>query len=133
MAFGIHSGFGASLLYVEDKDFFKQLEGNISVRSTNAKFSKIAFDQKHEQVNKEIKSRNGFINLVNNEDKTFLRKLELCSGEIHEFLDRVEKKEVKTNHKEESETFRKAYNKNCNQVYKMMKVNPFICTPSFKK
>ena len=70
----------------------------MSVTTTDAKFSKIAYDHKHEQIIKEIKSRGGCINLANKEDKTFLRKLELCSGEIHHYLENVENKEVSSKH-----------------------------------
>ena len=59
----------------------------------------MAFDQRHEQVNKEIKSRSGYINLNNKEDKTFLRKLELCSGEIHEYLKDFGRKNLHPNTK----------------------------------
>ena len=86
------------LLSIEDPHFLKTIGENVSVTTTDAKFSKIAFDHKHEQINKEIKSRSGYINLANKEDKTFLRKLELCSGEIHHYLENVENKEVSSKH-----------------------------------
>ena len=85
----------------------------MSVTTTDAKFSKIAYDHKHEQIIKEIKSRGGCINLANKEDKTFLRKLELCSGEIHHYLENVENKEVSTKHKEESPQFCREHVKHC--------------------
>ena len=66
--------------------------------------------------------------MVNKEDQTFQRKLELCSGEIHEYLDRVEQKSVNATHKEEAASFRKTYMKHCGQVYNMMTVNPFQAT-----
>ena len=41
----------------------------------------IAYNQKHEQINNKIKATNDYINIVNPEEKYFLRKLELCSAE----------------------------------------------------
>ena len=45
----------------------------------------MAYDQKHEQNNKAIKATSGYINLVHKEDKSFLRKLELCSSENFQY------------------------------------------------
>ena len=60
------------LLYIEDKECFDEIGKHLSVRSTDTEFSKVAYDQRHEQNNKVIKARNGYINLTNKEDKTFL-------------------------------------------------------------
>ena len=57
------------------------------VKGSIAPYSKIAFDQKHEQNNKTINSESGYINMVNMEDKEYLRKLEICFPEIHAFLE----------------------------------------------
>ena len=67
-----------------------------------AGFSKIAFDQKHEMNNKAIKSRNGYINLVNAKDSSFLRKIEVCSAEVHNLLEDFDDIERSSKHKEES-------------------------------
>ena len=61
----------------------------MSVCTSNAEFSDIAFDHKHEQMNKEIKSTCGYINLVYKEDHDFLRKLEVCCPEINQFLSEI--------------------------------------------
>ena len=116
------------LLSIEDPYLFKTIGENVSVTTTDAKFSKMAFDQKHEQMNKEIKSRSGYINLANKEDKTFLRKLELCSGEIHHYLENVECRKISSKHKEESPQFCKEYIKHCDQVFNLIKQNPFQAT-----
>ena len=43
--------------------------GKFAVRSTCTGFSKMAFDQALKQNNKAIKATNGFINVVNQENK----------------------------------------------------------------
>ena len=57
------------------------------VKSFIAPSSKIALDQKYEQNNKTIKLESEYINMVNMEDKEYLRKLEICFPEIHAFLE----------------------------------------------
>ena len=74
------------VLSVENRDLFESLGKNLGVQTSNAGFSKIAFDQKHEMNNKAIESRNGYINLVNAKDSSFLRKIEVCSAEVHNLL-----------------------------------------------
>ena len=71
---------------MENRDLFESLGKNLGVQTSNSGFSKIAFDQKHEMNNKAIKSRNGYINLVNAKDSSFLRKIEVCSAEVHNLL-----------------------------------------------
>ena len=74
------------LLSVENSDLFDSLENNLGVRTSKADFSKIAFDHKHEMNNRAIKSRSGYIDLVNKDDAAFLRKLEICSAEVHNLV-----------------------------------------------
>ena len=93
------------LLYIEDKECFDELGKHLSVRSTDTEFSKVAYDQRHEQNNKVIKARYGYINLTNKENKTFLRKLELCSSEVYQFLDKVEQRSEDVKHKEQRTSF----------------------------
>ena len=57
------------------------------MQTSNAGFSKIAYDQKHEMNNKAIKSRGGYIDLVNAKDVSFLRKVEICSAEVYNLLE----------------------------------------------
>ena len=45
--------------------------GYFAVNSVGLQFSKIAYDQKHEHNNKEVKSSSGYINLANKEDLDF--------------------------------------------------------------
>ena len=52
--------------YGDNPELFSQLSSHISVTTTNAKFSRIAYDHKHEKNNKCIKSTSGYINLVTN-------------------------------------------------------------------
>ena len=108
-------------LHTENKGLFDDIGKHLSVRSTDAEFSKVAYDQN----NKIVKARNGCINLVNKEDKTFLRKLEFCSSEVHQFFDQVEQTSEKVHHKEEREKFDNTYVKHCNKVFSMMTVHPF--------
>ena len=75
-------------LTVENPTLFKGFQdGKFVVKSSIAPYSKIAFDQKHEQNNKTIKSESVYINMVNMEDKEYLRKLEICFPVIHAFLE----------------------------------------------
>ena len=59
------------LLSVENSDLFDSLENNLGVRMSKAGFSKIAYDHKHEMKNRAIKSRSGYIDLVNKDDAAF--------------------------------------------------------------
>ena len=73
------------VLSVENPELYEELTKNMSACTSSSNFSNMAFDQKHEQNHKEIKSTSGYINLVNNEDREFLRKLEMCSPEMRYF------------------------------------------------
>ena len=73
-----------------------------------------------------------YINHVNKEDKTFLRKLETCSGEVHHYLESFEainqghtSHGSVDNHKEESVHFNVTFLTACNKVYRQMSINPF--------
>ena len=66
------------LLKVSDPVLYHSFsKGYFVTRKTDAAFSKIAFDHVHEQNNKIIKSRAGFLNLLNNDDTVFLCKMEI--------------------------------------------------------
>ena len=53
---------------------FKEfVAGKFSIQSMETKFSKMAFDQCHEQNNKKIKATSGYINIVNQKNENFLR------------------------------------------------------------
>ena len=60
------------LLCVENPDMFNSTGNNLGVRTSKAGFSEIAYDQKHEMNNKTIKSRGGYINLVNTKDTSII-------------------------------------------------------------
>ena len=65
--------------------------------TTGLPFSKIDFDQTQEHNNKRVKSTAGYIDLVNNEDKKYLRKLEDCLPEMHDYLSNIKaEKKAKT-------------------------------------
>ena len=109
------------VMSVQNRKLFDDLSHNLSVTSTNTPFSKIAYDQCHEQNNKDIKSSSGYINLVNNEDTSYLRKLEICLPEFHHFLDTKESKQSHEDkpmkHKEQYDSFIRRYMKDCKKVY----------------
>ena len=114
----------------QDEGLFNEISKNLSVRTSSAKFSRMAHDQKHEHNNKWIKSQAGYINLVNKEEKTFLRKLETCTGEVHHYLESFENrsgisKQTKDTHKEDSVVFNTTFVFSCYKVYRQMKINPF--------
>ena len=105
--------------------FFWVAENNLGVRTSKAGFSKIAYDQKHEMNNKTIKSRGGYINLVNTKDTSNLRKIEICYAEVNELLKDWDETIGTTKHKEKSSTFNKTFLSHCNQVFAQMTINPF--------
>ena len=113
------------ILSVENSDLFESLGKNLGVKTSNAGFSRIAYDQRHEMNNKAIKARTGYINLVNSKDASFMRKLEICSAEVHDLLEDLDETTGTSKHKEESSTFNKTFLAHCNQVYGKMSVNPF--------
>ena len=69
-------------------DEFKK--GNFVVNTCGNSFSKIAMDQAQEHNSKKTRSVSGYINLVNQEDKELLEKIELCWSEIHQYLESFE-------------------------------------------
>ena len=113
------------LLRVENPDMFNSIGNNLGVRTSKAGFSKIAYDQKHEMNNKTIKSRGGYIDLVNTKDTSYLRKIEICYAEVNELLEDLDDTIGTTKHKEESSTFNKTFLSHCNQVFAKMTINPF--------
>ena len=53
------------VFYVKNIGVFEMIWKNLGVRTSNADFSKVSFNQRQEMNNKAIKVRNGYINLVN--------------------------------------------------------------------
>ena len=106
------------VLSVENPSLYAQLSEHMYVCTSNAEFSDIAFDHKHEQMNKEIRSTSGFINLVNKEDQDFLRKLEVCCPEINQFLSEIGTEDVKIpKHKEQTASFVQNFVQDCQRLY----------------
>ena len=97
MAVSVCPGFVAS---IEISKLFGELSMHLTVSSTCANYSKIAYGQKCKNNNKIIKSTRSYINLVNKEDSSHFRKFEICLPEI--LLEKVDPNEMETKHKEES-------------------------------
>ena len=66
-------------------DEFKK--GNFEVNTRGNSFSKFTMSQAQKHCNKKIKSVSGCINLVNQENKKLLQKIELCWAENHQYLE----------------------------------------------
>ena len=119
----------------DNNNFFEELSQHMSVRTTNSKFNGVAYDQKHENNNKEIKSTGGYINLVNKDDKiikTHLRKLEICLPEVLQYLEMVEGQTGTSKHKEETDSFSAKLLRDCKTVSSRIETNPFL-EETFKK
>ena len=122
----------ASVNHPDDNNVFKDISNHLSVRSTNSQFNGVAYDQKHENNNKHIKSTGGYIDLVNREDKAHMRKLEICLPEVLQYLENCEGKKSKTKHKEQSDLFSSRFLKDCKTILDHMTTNPFS-EDNFKK
>ena len=117
----------ASVYHPDDNNnLFRDISNHLSVKSTNSTFNGVSYDQKHENNNKYIKSTGGYIDLVNRDDKSQMRKLEICLPEVLQYLDRVEGKTKKTKHKEELDTFSKKFVEDSRKVFSKISTNPFV-------
>ena len=119
------------MLKVKDNELYRHFEaGFFTVMKSKTAFSKMAYDQCHEQNNKVMKSKSGIVDLLNKEDTAFLRRLELASPEIQEYLHEIENVEDKQArpHKEASPTFVLKYIGDCRAVYNRFTTNPFLDT-----
>ena len=112
-------------------DEFKK--GNFVVNTCGNSFSKITMDQTQEHNNKKIKSVSGYINLVNQEDKKLLEKIELCWPEILQCLESFKGRPVAQGHKEKTSMFVATFNKDCIKVYENILMNPFSTNSQFYK
>ena len=79
------------------------LKGKFSVQKSNRKFSRIAADQNHEQMNAKIKEVGGAIGLTENE--TALQRWLICGPEISQLLDEFEIINEGVNHVREHHDF----------------------------
>ena len=62
------------------------------------------------------------------EDKRFLKKIELCWPEIHQYLVDIEGHPEAQGHQEKSDAFITAFNKDCSKVSEKVITNPFSTT-----
>ena len=129
------SVFIQDLLCLPEKNptlFPEFMGGSFAVNKTVGPFSGMAFDQAHEQNNRTVKAKNGYIDLLNKEDRQFLKKLELALPGICEFLESVEGPDVPQRHKEQSAGFILKFVKDVTTVESGFKNNPFA-GKEFKK
>ena len=75
--------------------------------------------------NKTIKSRSGYIDLVNMKDTSYLRKMEICYAEVNKLLEDLDDTIGTTKYEEESLIFNKTFLSHCNKVFATMTINPF--------
>ena len=123
--------YDLKILPVKFPDLHKEFEsGKFVVNTKGNDFSKIALDQAQEHCNKKIKSTAGYIDLVNYDDKEFLRKLELCLPEMHQYLTNFECSSsfINQRHKESSKSFNIKFIEDCKKVYSKILTNPFSCS-----
>ena len=118
------------LLKIKDPKLFGNfMKGFFVAKKTSTQYSKIGFDQVLEQFNEKIKSSSGITDLLNKEDKEFMRKVEHVLPEIQDYLERVETNDQKViKHKEEMDSFIKKIISDCLKVYKAISSNPFSLT-----
>ena len=79
------------------------LKGKFSMQKSNRKFSRIATDQNHEQMNAKFKWVDGAIGLTENE--TALQRWLVCGPEISRLLDEFESINEGVNHMREHHDF----------------------------
>ena len=99
------------------------------MKKTHKLCSRMAFDQALEQNNKITKSRAGFVDLLNKENTSFLRKLENIMPEVNDFLGRIRdnsKGQSQLRLKEAMQSFVKKYLADCRLVLKKVTENPFV-------
>ena len=105
---------------------FKEfLSGSFAVNTRGNPFSKIACDQKQEHNIKVIKSDTGYLDIINQEDQKFFRKLELALPEIQRYLAEVEDQDLAHGHKEMLDSFKETFSSHTLKVYQGILTNPF--------
>ena len=115
------------LLKTKDPELFAMFQKGYFVVKKTISFSKMGYNQALEQCNKNIKSSSGISNLLNNQDRDFLRKLEHVLPEFQDYLENVEEssKSKTMKHKEESPKFISTYLSDSFKVWKAITMNPF--------
>ena len=76
------------MINLDNDTKYQFLDGRFAVQKTNRKFSKIALDHNHEQLNRKIKGVGGAIGLTEND--TSLRRWVVTGPEIARLLDEFE-------------------------------------------
>ena len=93
-----------SQLQLNHPDVYEEFsKGKFSVQKSNRKFSRIASDQNHEQMNAKINRVDGAIGLTQNE--TALQRWLICGQEISWLLDEFESINEGVNHVREYHDF----------------------------
>ena len=107
--------------------------GHFVVQISSREFSRIHYDQSHEQSNKTIKSMKGPIDFVNRASDELQRRWEIAGPEIAQYLEQVESKILKgTNkndihHYEDNPTHNAMVRKDYATVIgRLLPVNPFL-------
>ena len=96
-----------------------QVNGNFVISRTANKFSSMGIDQRHEQLNKDIKGDGGFVGLTEDEDK--LNRWLICTPEIAKVVAEFESQTVLENnehhqdfhHHEDSKSFQFRFQNKC--------------------
>ena len=88
------------------------LKGDFSFQKTNRKFSEMALDQVHEQINEKIKDVSGATHLLNRADMSGIERWETCSPELARIIEILEQSidlnsvhELEKPHHEDRTTF----------------------------
>ena len=106
--------------------------GNFTAQITGRQFSRIYFDQAHEQSNKTIKSISGPIHFVNRSDENRQRRWEIAGPEIADFLHHVEcelkgSNPTETHHYEDSPSHNAMFVKESSVILsRLLPINPFL-------
>ena len=107
--------------------------GNFVVQISGREFSRIHYDQAHEQSNKTIKSNKGPIDFVNRRSDELQRRWEIAGSEIAEYLEKVKSKILEGSNKNDTHRheddpthnvmFRKDYT---TIIVRLLPVSPFL-------
>ena len=109
------------------------LKGFFCFAKTKRPFSRMAFDQVHEQNNKIIKGLGGATNLLNSKNDSALIRWETCGPEIARIVSEFESsmksqdssESSRLKHHEDNAQFRANFNKDVGTVYAAIPGNPF--------
>lgn len=118
-----------NLKYSNPDLFDNFMKGYFTVNTGGRPFSKIGFDHSHEHCNKRIKQE--YTDLLNQKDRRFLEKLQLCLPQVNEYLSITDEKfsiadeETAEVRKEMTESFIKRYVSDVRQVKRKLQFNPF--------